>query len=121
MKDCLKLYLIFAAKSKAENYLEALPLLVRRLGSIPSSGETCPHASKGVCRTEQGGLAWHTEHNNYVPLHINLLVSYISGMKSRPALPHLTQVYLTKHTTPNRALCPPFYSFPKDLLASLFI
>src|ERR1700681_685662 len=77
--------------------------------------------ARGCAALNRGGLAWHTEHNNYVPLHINLLVSYISGMKSRPVLPHLTQVYLTKHITPNRALCPLFYSFPKDLLASLFI
>jgi hypothetical protein len=38
-------------------------ILMTYLAAIPSSGETLSGAIKGVFSTEQGGLAWLTEHN----------------------------------------------------------
>jgi hypothetical protein len=57
---------------------------VHLLSPIPLSGETLPGTSNGVSRTEQAGFACRTEHNIYVPLHTNLLVSYIAYAGTGP-------------------------------------
>jgi hypothetical protein len=59
-------------------------------GTSVYSGTTIP-SSGSHCLTLAGGSRLDIKHKNYVALHINLLVIYISYMKSRQVVPLLTR------------------------------